>query len=345
MKIEVYSPTIRRKEMDAVLTALVEDKIGPGEHARSLIQLAKEYLGFDYCLGFRSPAAALFAALKALRLEPGQSALVSALSPGYYAQVLADAGLRPIFADAASGSPCPEPEHLSAAIAANRENPPKCIIAHHTLGYTPDMEGIARLGVPVIEDISQSYGTVFSAGKKAGSFGTFTLLGLEERDVLTAGGGALLYATNRRDAGVLRNSGTLPPEYGLPDMNAAMAIVQFRESAKHLEKRREIAQVYTQAALRTRHKRFIQRDDAEYNCYAFPLILETGAKDVKAYAKHKEIDIESAFDHSIIGNAGADPAVCPESYSLSLRTVLFPLYPRLRGAEIEQVAKLIGTLP
>jgi dTDP-4-amino-4,6-dideoxygalactose transaminase len=30
MKIEIYSPTIRRKEMDAVLTAMVEEKIGPG---------------------------------------------------------------------------------------------------------------------------------------------------------------------------------------------------------------------------------------------------------------------------------------------------------------------------
>ena len=42
MKIEVYSPTIRRKEMDAVLTAMVEDQIGPGERARLLLQTAKD---------------------------------------------------------------------------------------------------------------------------------------------------------------------------------------------------------------------------------------------------------------------------------------------------------------
>jgi dTDP-4-amino-4,6-dideoxygalactose transaminase len=126
-------------------------------------------------------------------------------------------------------------------------------------------------------------------------------------------------------------------------MNAAMGVVQFKESAKNLEKRREIARVYTQSALRTRHKRFVQDDNSEYNNYAFPLILETGMKDVKAYAKRKDIVVESAFDNTLI--ALVPPETCQEAYSLSLRTALFPLYPRLTASEIEKVSKLILTLP
>jgi dTDP-4-amino-4,6-dideoxygalactose transaminase len=343
MKIEVYSPTVKRKEMDAVLTAMVEDKIGPGDHARSLIRLAKEYLGFDYCAALRSPATALSAALQSLRLEPGQGAVVSALSPRYYANVIEALGLRPVYADTAPSSAYMERETIETALSACAGDP-RCIIVHHTLGYAPDMTGIIQIGLPVIEDISQSYG-VMIGDKKVGSFGVFTILGLEERDILTAGGGALLYAVNRRDGAVLKNAGSLPPEYGLPDMNAAMAAVQFREGAKNFEKRKEIAQAYIQAALRTRHKRFVQKDDIEYNHYAFPLILETGVKDVMDYAKRKEIEVENAFDNTLMGAGMVDPALCPESYSVSLRTVLFPLYPRLRAAEIEQVAKLIGTLP
>jgi dTDP-4-amino-4,6-dideoxygalactose transaminase len=129
-------------------------------------------------------------------------------------------------------------------------------------------------------------------------------------------------------------------------MNAAMGLVQFRESTKNLEKRREIAQVYTQSALRTRHKRFLQSDYApDYNNYAFPLILETGMKDVKAYGKRKEIIVESAFERTLAGMGVVKPEQCPEAYSLSLRTALFPLYPRLTGAEVERVSKLIMTLP
>jgi dTDP-4-amino-4,6-dideoxygalactose transaminase len=124
-----------------------------------------------------------------------------------------------------------------------------------------------------------------------------------------------------------------------------MAVVQFRENAKNLEKRRNIAKIYVQSSLRTRHKRFIQREDVEYNNYAFPLILETGMKDVKAYAKRKEIEVESAFENTLAGTGAVTQDICPEAYSLSLRTVLFPLYPRLGSAAAEKVAKLIATLP
>jgi dTDP-4-amino-4,6-dideoxygalactose transaminase len=206
------------------------------------------------------------------------------------------------------------------------------------------MAAIAELGLPVIEDLSQSCLSAPPEDREP-VHGTFSILGLEERDMLTSGGGALLYAMNRRDAPVLRNFGGLPPEFCLPDMNAALAAVQFREGAKNLEKRKEIAQVYTQASLQTRHKRFIPPEGMEYNNYAFPLILETGLKDVTAYAKKKEITVESAFADTLAGAGFVDSGLCPESYSLSLRTVLFPLYPRLRSQEIERVSKLILTLP
>jgi dTDP-4-amino-4,6-dideoxygalactose transaminase len=350
MKIEVYSPTIRRKEMDAVLTAMVEDKIGPGERARFLITNAKEHLRFDYCLSLRSPAIALYLALKALNLEDGQGVIISALSPRYYKQVIEDLRLTPIYGDVGSSFPCMSRESIEKALKGKDggEGPgapvPRCIVIHHTLGFVPDTASVVDLGLPVIEDVSQSCGSVPAEGIEP-VHGTFTILGLEERDMLTSGGGALLYAMNRREGSVLRNFGDLPPEYNLPDLNAALAAVQFRESAKNLEKRKEIAKVYTQSGLRTRHKRFIPRDEVEYNNYAFPLILETGLKDVTAYARKKEITVESAFTDTLVGSGLVDSALCPESYSLSLRTVLFPLYPRLRSQEVERVSKLIVTLP
>ncbi|MDR1930031.1 MAG: DegT/DnrJ/EryC1/StrS family aminotransferase [Treponema sp.] len=343
MKIEVYSPTIRRKEMDAVLTALVEDKVGPGEQAKFLVQIAKEHLQFDFCLALRSPAVALYMALRALNPEDGQGVVISALSPRYYGEVIRELRLKPVYCDVAPGTAGISPETIQAALAREGEAPARCIVANHTLGYVPDMAAITQLGLPVIEDCSQSYGT--AAGETlAGSFGVFTILGLEERDMLTAGGGALLYAVNRRDASVLRGI-TLLGENSLPDMNAAMAVIQVREAARNAEKRREIAAAYNQAALRTRHKRFVQQGDWDYNNYTFPLILETGMKDVKAYAKRKEIAVESAFEDTLAGSGGVPPGVCPEAYSLSLRTAIFPLYPRLGAADTEKVAKLIMTLP
>jgi dTDP-4-amino-4,6-dideoxygalactose transaminase len=327
--------------MDAVLTAMVEDRIGPGEQAKFLVQTARERIKFDYCLSLRSPAIALYLALKSLNLEKGKKVLISALSPLYYGRVIDDLFLVPHYCDVNPSTACVSRETISKALEEGQDI--KCMILHHTLGFVPDAEALSELGVPLIEDCSRSYGTEVGEDSAA-SKSVFTILGLEERDMLTSGGGALLYSQNRRDSALLRGSGDLPPEYGLPDMNAALAVVQFKEAAKNLLKRREIAELYTQSAVRTRHKMFI-RQEKEYNNYAFPLILETGVNDVKTYARKKDVAVESAFENTLAGSGVVPQKKCPHAYSLSLRTVLFPLYPRLGMTKAGKIAKLITTLP
>jgi dTDP-4-amino-4,6-dideoxygalactose transaminase len=335
MKIEIYSPTIRRKEMDAVLTAMVEDQIGPGERARLLLQTAKEHIRFDYALALRSPATALHFALKALELKEGDGVLVSALSPRYYTQTIADLRLTPLFCDVSYSFPCISRESVEKAISVKPDGvEPRCIILHHTLGFVPDAASIVGLGIPVIEDISQSYspppqqeqaeganekpaGNAASLGGEQTIHGVFGILGLEERDMLTGGGGAILFAMNRKDGQILRAFSNIPPEYCLPDINAAMASVQFKEAPRNMARRQEIAKAYTQASLRTKHKRFVPLDGAgEYCNYVFPLVLETGMKDVAAYARKKEIIVESAFEQSLAGAGIIDSVLCPVSYSL-----------------------------
>lgn len=367
MKIEVHSPTIRRKEMDAVLTAMVDDQIGPGERSRFFIQTAKEYIRFDYALALRSPATALHLALKTLNLKEGDGVIVSALSPRYYAQVLSDLHLTPLYCDVSYSFPCISRESIEKAISAKpSDTEVRCIILHHTLGFVPDTASIIELDIPVIEDISQSYVPSLNNQQKAAEKtesnftdntsdtvnapemtvrGVFAILGLEERDMLTAGGGALLFAMNRKDGILLRAYSNIAPEFCLPDINAAMAAVQFRETARNIARRNEIAQVYLHSSLSSKHKRFVPLDTVPYNNYSFPLVLETGMKDVVSYARKKEIIVENAFEQSLAGAGICDSIICPVSYSLSLRTVLFPLYPRLRSQDAQRVSRLIMTLP
>jgi len=369
MKIEIHSPTIRRKEMDAVLTAMVEEKIGPGERSRLLIQTAKDQIKFDYALALRSPAVALHLALKALNVQCGQAVVVSALSPGYYLQVLHDLQLLPLYCDVTYDFPCMSRELIEKTISKKPPDAEVCaIVLHHTLGFVPDTAAVAELGIPVIEDISQSYGFWLKPASKENiekddnansqssvphslfpaPHSQFSIVGLEERDMLTSGGGSLLFVMNRKDASGLRGFSGIANEYFLPDINAALAVVQFRELHRNIERRRDIAEVFLKASLplaaRTRHKRFIAlNEDNEYCNYSFSLILETGLKDVIAYAKKKEIEIENAFENTIAGAGLADD--CPVSNSLAMRTVLFPMYPMLRSSEIERISRLIMTLP
>jgi dTDP-4-amino-4,6-dideoxygalactose transaminase len=352
MNIEVWSPTIRRKEMTAVLTALVDEKIGPGDGSAQFSAFAKEKIGFEYCLALRSPAIALYQALKMLNLSPGDGVLLSGLSPLYYNIVLAELGLKPVFADVSESTACIEAETLERV-----SDPYKVVVLHHPLGFLTDTGIFADSGVPIpiIEDVSTAFGSGFEKVREDGETGeeterekpvaTFTILGLEERDMITAGGGALLFAMERRNAAVLRNTGGLPPEYALPDMNAAMAAVQMRECDKNIEKRREIAALYQQSALRGRHRLFAAHDSFVYNHYAFAIVIETGMKAVKQYAAKHGVAVESAFDNTLAGSDMVKAEACPHCYSLALRTAFFPIYPRLGAKNAEKVAKVITTLP
>jgi dTDP-4-amino-4,6-dideoxygalactose transaminase len=332
--------------MDAVLTAMVEDKIGPGERNRFLIQTAKDSLCFDYALALRSPAVALHLALKALNVKSGQAVIISALSPLYYLQVIQDLLLKPLFCDVSYDFPCMSRETVEKAIADNSGYEICAIVLYHTLGFVPDASAIVELGLPVIEDISQSYGSRLSGESsqiQPHCKSAFHILGLEERDMLTSGGGALLFSMNKRDGSALRNFASIPDEFCLPDINAAMAIVQFRDAHRNIEKRAAIARVYAQSSLRTRHKMFAPLHEGNYNNYSFPLVLETGLKDVIAYARKKDIAVESAFGNTLAGSGFCEHSLI--SNSLALRTVSFPIYPRLRSQEAERVSKLIMTLP
>ena len=362
MSIEVWSPTIRRKEMTAVLTALVDEKVGPGDGAAQFTAFAKEKIGFEHCLALRSPAIALHQALKMLNLSPGDGVLVSGLSPLYYHTVIAGLGLTPVFADVSESTACIETETLEKVC-----EPYKAVALHHPLGFLSDTALFADTGVPLIEDVSTAFGSFEAVidnrgdgGNEGGgpvngtanpmnrgknSAAAFTILGLEERDMITAGGGALLFTGDRRNASLLRNTGGLPPEYALPDMNAAMAAVQMRECVKNIEKRREIAGLYHQSALRGRHRLFAARDNFVYNHYAFSIVIETGMKNVKQYAAKHGVAVESAFENTLAGAEIVPAKTCPQCRSLSLRTALFPLYPRLGAKNAEKVAKVITTLP
>ena len=79
--IQTFSSTIRRKEMDAVLTCMVDEKIGPGDLNSRLIQNVKESFSFSGGVAVRSPSLALKYALKALDLPKDAKIMISALAP------------------------------------------------------------------------------------------------------------------------------------------------------------------------------------------------------------------------------------------------------------------------
>ncbi len=341
MKLPVHSSTIRRKEMDAVLTCMVAEKIGPGEMNQKLSLLARELLPAEGAMALRSAPIALSYAIKALNLEPGSGVILSALAPAWHLRAVRDLGFTPLIVDVDADTALVTVPLLEEAIAKGG----RLILLHEALGFLPDMERILALNIPVIEDISQSVGAVLME-RNAGTFGVFSILGLEEGDILTAGGGALLVAPLKREAIVLRKlEEEAPPTDILPDINSALGFVQLKEYGRNAEIRKGMASLYVGSLMQGRHKTLTQGGEGSSAVYSFPVILSSGLKEVKQYVSRKDIEIEPAFAGSVADLLSDSLEGCINAKSLLMRCVLFPLYPRLGNLNAAKIAKVLATLP
>ena len=350
--IQTYSSTIRRKEMDAVLTCMVDEKIGPGELNARLIQQVKEFFKCDGAVALRSPAVALKYILLSLDFEKASKIMLSALAPAWQYQVVESLGYEPLVLDVSETDGLMPVEEIQKGI----QNGGRLLLLHETEGILPDFDSILSLGIPVVEDISQSAGasvalknedgTQSEDRKRAGLFGVYTILGLEEKDVITAGGGAVLMAPGRREWIVLKKfTDEAPLTDLLPDINSALAWVQLKEFNRNENTRREIFTMYQRSCMIGRHKTFARDMEGASTMCSFPLILSSSFKDVKSYTAKKDIEIQQAFAGSVIALKDELSESCIHAKSLLLRTAHFPLYPRLTQAQAAKIVKVLGTLP
>lgn len=344
MSIPVFCSYIRRKDMDSVLNCLVTDSIGPGEFAERFNKASRETLGFDYGFSLRSPYIALSLALEALGVKNGDAIAVPALAPAYYAKVAEEKGLSLVFIDCAESGLSPDAAAIEAAIGTS-EKKPVALVLFEALGILPEPELISGLGLHVIEDLSQGI-AAYRGESRAGTMGELAILGLESRGIVTTGGGALLFAKARREGIVLRNLAEgVSPELKITDYNAALGVAQLKELESNLAKRRELYTVFSQSLARTKHRLLGAEGEGEPGFWAFPVALESGMKDVRAYAKKKEIDTEPAFEDSLVGMGLVPEGLCPRARSLVLRSLLFPLHERIGTSGAQKISRLLATLP
>lgn len=375
--IQTFSSTIRRKEMDAVLTCMVDEKIGPGELNTRLIQSVKEFTGCDGAVAFRSPSVALAYALRAFDFEKNTGIMISALAPSWQYIALENLGYKPIVLDVSEETGLVAPD----AVEKGMKDGGRLLLIHETMGIVPELDKIVALGIPVIEDISHSVGAVvpLSAdnaaegdeaksvikkpeveqtgeapkavdevqGRNAGLIGTYAILGLEEHDTLTAGGGAILMAPARREWLILKKYTDEAPRTDiLPDINSALAFVQLKEFRRNEPARKNLFTLYQRALMSGKHKTYVRAPDEGSTIWSFPVVLASGFKDVKQYTLRKDIEITLAYEDSVIAlhEEELSPS-CIHAKSLLLRCALFPLYPRLTSANVNKIIKVLGTLP
>ncbi len=333
VSIPVFRPTLRRRDFNSVLSCLVSDRIGGGPLNHELAAELARYLGTAGGACLATYREAVDCALEALGLAQGEAVVLSALAPAEYLQALAARGLRALLADVDPGTGLMLPSEVERHLAGS----PKALLLHYPLGCVPESDVLFRLGLPVLEDISQALGAGLGEGEEAGlqdqgeaeaagssappgrrcgSLGAVSVLSLAPEGIITAGAGAAVFARDRRELRGLKEAVERRPRDALlSDMNAALGLAQLREIERFLKSRRDMAGLFTQAVARSRHGRLGPLQEQTGSPFSFPVLVKDGAKVVRQFAMKRNIETGSAFADSVAaveqgpaGEAGAGPA-------------------------------------
>ncbi len=141
-----------------------------GPEVRAFEQEFAAYCGVNHCVTVANGTEALYLALVAMGIGPGDEVITVANAAVYEALTILQAGAHPVFIDVDEQTHTMDPSLIERAITART----RAIVPVHLYGRVADMEAILsvaeRHGLPVLEDCAQAHGAA-QRGRRAGSFG------------------------------------------------------------------------------------------------------------------------------------------------------------------------------
>ncbi|MDX1901436.1 MAG: DegT/DnrJ/EryC1/StrS aminotransferase family protein [Gammaproteobacteria bacterium] len=166
-----------------------------GQECREFEKEFAHYIGADYAVALMNGTVALEAALRALKIGPGDEVITTCRTFIASASCIVLSGATPVMADVD-----PISQNISAETIAPCITPrTKAIIVVHLAGWPADMKSILALAeqhhIKVIEDCAQSHGAAIK-DKRVGSWGHVAAFSFCQDKILTTGGEGGMITTN-----------------------------------------------------------------------------------------------------------------------------------------------------
>lgn len=144
-----------------------------------------------YGLAVSSGTAALWIALKAFAVGPGDEVIIPAYTFVATVSVVLELGATPVFVDIAPGTLHLDPQELAEAVSEKT----RAIIPVHMAGIPANMPDIVQIahshGIPVIEDAAQAHGARWN-DTPVGAWGEVGCFSFQASKNLSAGEGGML---------------------------------------------------------------------------------------------------------------------------------------------------------
>ena len=335
MALPLSRPSLRRQDFDHVLDAMVHDRLGSGEIQHQLSKEIARSLGLKEAGVLAGANDAVRRILGGLGLSSGDGVVLSPLAPPYWVPGLVSLGLVPVFADVLVDSPVLDPEAVGSLVAGGA----KAIIADCCLGFVPDVEALAAHGIPVVEDLSHGLGSRW-ANQSVGTRGAAVLVQFAP-ETLVAGAGGCLVGFRKVPVG---DEGEPRTWELLSDLGCALILSQWKDLETFAEKKREHFR-HLFHRLPRGYRQPKQVGDGDPVGPWFPILVESGAKELLSHARKKAVDADWAFHHLPYLNAESPSDFCPHARSFLFRTLVFPLYATFSLKELDLLGKVISSLP
>jgi len=251
--IPIARPQLGPEEEAAVLEVMRSGVLTQGERTRAFEQGFATAMGAKYGVATCNGSVALYLALLAHGIGPGDEVITSPLTFIATANAIAHTGALPVFADV------DDTLNLDCSAAARLIGPrTKAIVLVHLHGNPGDVESFKDLteerGLSLIQDACQAVGATVD-GRPLGAFGTAVYSFYATKNI-TTGEGGMVIANDARVAQTcarLRHQAYADQPYvhdgigynfRMTEIQAAIGLVQVGRLAEITERRRQVAAYY-----------------------------------------------------------------------------------------------------
>lgn len=365
--IRLASPGIGHFHCEEVCRILTSGQLVQGEAVKAFERALADYTGASYSVAVSSGTAALWVALRAADVGPGNAVIVPAFTFPATVNVVELSGALPVLVDVDPDTYCMNPEEVASAIRHFR-GPSRlaAILPVHEFGAPCAMDHIMALakeaGLAVIEDAACALGTTFR-GRHVGTFGDAGCFSFHPRKAITTGeGGAVV--TNEPDlyaaATLLRNHGLTPradapSDLLLPGLNwrmtefqAVLGSSQLKSFSDTLRVRQNMAHFYLNELAQIPELQ-LPRPLPGHAWQAFVVVLPRHADRSSVIRHLRALGVESTIGaygvHMLTyyrQRYGYQPDDFPVARTLHERSLALPLHPGLDELSLQRVVDALA---
>lgn len=356
---------ISDEDIKAVIETLKSPYLTTGPKVSEFEKVVADYVGATYAVAFSNGTAALHAACYAAGITQGDEVITTPITFAASANCVRYMGGEVVFADIDEDTYNLDPKEVEKKITSKT----KAIIPVDFTGQPVDIDAFMEIGkkhnIVIIEDGAHSLGASYKK-RKVGATADMTMFSFHPVKPITTGEGGMIVTNNRtyyeklrlfRGHGITQTAYAkeqgdwyyemtdLGYNYRMTDIQAALGISQMNRLDEFIEKRQELAHLYTekinQLTTLSAPKQ-LANTQSGWHLYSVQLDeapLGKTRKEVFEDLRNANIGVHvhyiPVYWHPYYQQLGYKKGLCPKAEKWYERALTLPLHPQMNEEDID----------